>query len=141
MGAVYVKVVLRGKRGRASLRAFVDMGADFTTVPAALAKKLGLDPWGAVRCELADGSTTRLPIASALVRIDGREAPATVLVAPKGEALIGVEVLETLRLSVDPRRRRLKTTGRFGAVKLAANRICQRRRARSGARPDRDGGG
>jgi predicted aspartyl protease len=48
MEAVYTTVVIRGKRGRTRVRALVDTGADFTIVPATIARRIGLDEWGRV---------------------------------------------------------------------------------------------
>lgn len=43
----------------------------------------------------------------AVARIDGCEAPATILVGRVDEPILGVETLEALGLVVDPRRKRL----------------------------------
>ena len=117
MGAVRIKVTLSGKR-RESVTALVDTGATFTVVPAALAARIGIKPLRSVPVQLADGSHHRFPASTAFVRVDGRESPATVLIAPAGEVLLGVETLESLGLTVDPKRRRLKATHPF-AIKAA----------------------
>ena len=60
-----------------------------------------------VSVRLADGRRVRLLADVAVVRIDGREAPATVLIGKVEEPILGIETLEALGLIVDPRRKRL----------------------------------
>jgi len=120
MGLMRVWVTLGPVEGRrrVRVRALVDTGATFSVVPAAVAEKAGLRAAGSFRVELADGTLRKLPVATAVFRLDGRRAPATVLVSPRGEPLLGVETLEVLGLTVDPRHRRLKALKPF-AIKAA----------------------
>jgi len=112
MGLIRVRVNLRWK-GTVQTQALVDTGSSFTVIPRAVARQLGLTPRGAYPVELADGTLRRLPAATVEVKLDGRRAPTTALVAPKGEVLIGAETLETLGLLVDPKRKRLKAAFPF----------------------------
>ena len=57
----------------------------------------------------------------AIVEIDGREAPATILLGKVDEPILGVEALEALRLAVDPRRKRLSPSRPY-AVRLGGYR-------------------
>lgn len=59
----------------------------------------------------ADGSSRLMRFSTVLIQLAGREAGVTVLLAPEGaEALLGVEALEALGLSVDPTSHRLEPT-------------------------------
>jgi len=60
-----------------------------------------------VRVRLADGRRLRLEADVAVVAVDGREAPTTILVEKVDEPILGVEALEALGLVVDPSRKRL----------------------------------
>ena len=57
----------------------------------------------------------------ALVRIDGREAPATILIGAVEEPILGVETLEALGLAVDPSSGTLKPSRAY-AVRLGGIR-------------------
>ena len=56
---------------------------------------------------LADGRRVRLGADLAVIKIDGREAPTTILVGNVDEPILGVEALEALGLAVDPGKKRL----------------------------------
>ena len=95
----------------------VDTGATFALLPEDLVDRLGL-----VRAarpasvELADATRRAFPFTTVLVRLEGREAPATALIAAGGtEPLLGGEALEALGLRVDPASGALEPT-RAGAV-------------------------
>jgi predicted aspartyl protease len=61
-------------------------------------------------------------VGTVLVRLLGREAGDTALIARRGaEPVLGVEALEALGLTVDPRSRKLKPT-RARAVLLVSTR-------------------
>ena len=92
----------------------VDTGATFTVIPRALARTLGIKrPRRYLSMRLADGRRVRAGVDVAILRIDGREAPATILVADVAEPLLGVEALEALGLAVDPRKQRLTPTRHY----------------------------
>ena len=63
----------------------------------------------------------RLKADVAIIQIDGREAPATVLVGDVDEPILGVETLEALGLVVDPRKKRLSPSRPY-AVRLGGYR-------------------
>ena len=111
MGHVHVEADLAGQREE-RVRMLVDTGATFALLPEDLVDRLGL-----VRAarpasvELADGTRRAFPFTTVLVRLEGREAPATALIAAGGtEPLLGVEALEALGLSVDPASGALRPT-------------------------------
>ncbi len=121
MGHVYQNVHLAAGRAR-TVRMLVDTGATFSVIPPGLARALGIRrPRRSANVRLADGRRVRLKVDVAIVRIDGREAPATILVGKVDEPILGVETLEALGLVVDPRKRRL-TPSRPYAVRLGGYR-------------------
>lgn len=117
MGHVYQEVELAAERTK-KVRMLVDTGASYSLVPAELAKELGVKTLRKrFLVELADGRRIKLKAGSALVSLDGREAPITVYVGGGHEPLLGVEALEALGLTVDPTKGRLKPTRSY-AVRL-----------------------
>jgi clan AA aspartic protease len=110
MRSIRAVVAISSSRGRRVVRrdALVDTGASLTVIPRELARRVGIAPGKTVPVRLAGGRTTRMPVATAFIRLDGRETPSTVLIAPGGDVLLGAETLELLGASVDLKRRRLK---------------------------------
>lgn len=117
MGHVYQDVGLTADKTK-KVRMLVDTGASYTMIPTELAKELGVKTMRKrFPVELADGRRIKLKAGSAIVQIDGREAPITVYVGPGHEPLLGVEALEALGLTVDPTKGRLRPTRSY-AVRL-----------------------
>ena len=86
----------------------VDTGAGYTVVPHAAVKKLGLKPTRTQKFSLADGTTVERSLGYAMVKIDGSEAPSTVVLGEKGDsALLGAITLENMGLMIDPFKRKL----------------------------------
>src|SRR5262245_30486587 len=111
MGHVHVDAELSSEREE-RVRMLVDTGATYALLPEDMADRLGLvrAPRSA-RVTLADGSEREMPFTTVLVRLEGREAPATALIAPAGtEPLLGVEALEALGLAFDPATGALRPT-------------------------------
>src|SRR5206468_12867089 len=114
-----VEAELSWKRA-ARVRVLVDTGATHGVLPSDLADRLGVvrSP-RSIRVELADGSHRAMRVGTVLIRLLGREAGDTALIARRGaEPVLGVEALG---LTVDPRSRRLKPT-RTRAVLLVSTR-------------------
>lgn len=106
----------------ASIRMLVDTGATFSVIPPRLARAIGISrSQRPLSVHLADGRTVRLGADVAIVRIGGREAPATILVGNVDEPRLGVETLEALGLAVDPKRKRLSASRPY-AVRLGRYR-------------------
>lgn len=121
MGHIHKKVRLRGEK-TTTVRMLVDTGATYSVIPPRLARVLGIKrPRRSVNVRLAEGRRIRLGADIAIVQIDGREAPTTVLVGNVDEPILGVEALEALGLVVDPTRKRL-TPSRPYAVRLGGYR-------------------
>jgi clan AA aspartic protease len=125
MGHVFVEAELSWSRTE-RVRLLIDTGATYTLLPEDLAQRLGIIPSPRpVRVTLADGSEKDFHLGTVLVRLERREAGATVLIAPLGSApLLGVEALEALGLAVDPVDHTLHPTRAHGvlAVGLRAPR-------------------
>ena len=121
MGHIYQRVRLRGEK-TATVRMLVDTVATFSVISPRLARRLGIKrPRRSVSVRLADGRRIRLGADLALVQIDGREAPTTVLVGNVDEPILGVEALEALGLIVDPHKKRLSPSRPY-AVRLGGYR-------------------
>jgi len=86
----------------------VDTGAIFSVIPPGLARILGIRrPRRFVKVRLADGRSIRLGADIAILQVDGREAPATILVGKVDEPILRVEALDALVLVLNPKRKRL----------------------------------
>ena len=119
MGHVHQRVRLSAEKA-VTVHMLVDTGATFSVIPEALARALGVKRLRrAVPIALADGRRVKLDAGTAIFRIGGREAPATILVGDVAEPILGVETLEALGLTVDPRKGKLTPSRRY-AVRLGA---------------------
>ncbi len=117
MHRIYQKVRLQAE-DTTTVRILVDTGATFSVIPPDLARVLGIrQARRPVRVHLADGRTVRLGADVAVLKIDGREAAATILVGKVDEPILGLEALEALGLIVDPKRKRLSPSRPY-AVRL-----------------------
>ncbi len=102
---------LKGPSGQTeNVDMLVDTGATFLVLPRSIAERLRLRVRGQVELEVAGGGEATWPIADVWITIDDRESPTPCLIAPDGEPLLGAVALESLRLAVDPVRRRLIPT-------------------------------
>ncbi|MBI2305449.1 MAG: clan AA aspartic protease [Chloroflexi bacterium] len=111
MGHGYEEVTLAWVRER-KVNILVDTGSTYIVLPPEMAQELGTPPpprKHSVR--LADGREAEVEVGTVTVKVDGREAPATAVLLPGAEPLLGVEALEALGLKVDP------TTGRLEATR------------------------
>jgi clan AA aspartic protease len=88
--------------------ALVDTGATDTFLPASVLRKLGIQPSARRAYELADGTEQDLPIGFGVIEVLGRAAGGTlVFTGEKEEPLLGVTVLESTGLWLDPQHERL----------------------------------
>lgn len=119
MGRVYQRVKLSAER-TVTVRMLVDTGATYSVISDELARSVGIKRLRrSVSITLADRRRVRLDAGTAIFQIGVREAPAILLVGDVAEPILGVETLEGLGLTVDPRRRRL-VPSRSYAVRLGA---------------------
>lgn len=111
LGHVYAEITVRPLAGSSKSwkgPALVDTGATDTFLPASVLRKLGIQPCARRSYELADGTEQKLPIGFGVIEILGRAAGATLVFAgEKEEPLLGVTVLESTGLSIDPQHERL----------------------------------
>jgi clan AA aspartic protease len=112
MGHVFVKAMLEGVKGQEEADMLVDTGATLSTIPEDLAQRLGVPKLKPKRAQLADGRELIVEAGTVQIKINGREAPTTVLIMGN-ELLLGVETLETLGLKVNPQTRTLEPTRSF----------------------------
>jgi clan AA aspartic protease len=94
----------------------VDTGAIDCYVPAGRLREIGIEPCGKRSYELADGTERALDIGIARIEFMGEVVGATVIFGQDDvEPLLGVTVLESVGIEVDPQNQRLK---RLPAVRL-----------------------
>lgn len=99
---------LTGKR-KITSEFLVDTGAAYTVLPKAMVDKLGLKSSRSQKFSLADGTVVQRHLSAAMVKIDGRESPSTVVLGEKDDSpLIGVITLEGMGLMIDPFKRKLR---------------------------------
>jgi len=113
MGQFRQTVALTGEK-TARVRMLVDTGATFSIISEPLAQTIGIKlhkrPYTTT---LADGRRMKASYGTVLFSIVGREAPGTLLVGGVDEPILGMEILEILGLTVDPRWRRLRKSRTF----------------------------
>jgi len=118
MGTTYLTARIRrlDKQGDAYIDQFlVDSGATETMVDGDRLRSLGIEPEDDLEIELADGSFHTYPMGSARIAVfdglfgpSGKEISNPVLFGPPGiEPILGVTVLESLGLLIDPKRERV----------------------------------
>jgi clan AA aspartic protease len=112
MGLTQVTATIRSLRDPErtySALFLVDTGAYDSVIPEEAAEALGVEPIGAVECELADGTPRKFPFAICQIEFMGEVTGGRVLFGPPGtEPLLGVTALESVGIAVDPRTQGLK---------------------------------
>lgn len=92
----------------------VDTGATLTTLPTPLLEQAQITPEGNIKLHLADGRENIRKWGNAMLRLDGEIIPARVVFGEgDDQALLGVTVLETAGLMVDPVERKLIKKGYY----------------------------
>jgi clan AA aspartic protease len=111
LGHIYAEITVRPLAGSTKSwkgPALVDTGATDTFLPASVLRKLGIRPSARRSYELADGTEQDLPIGFGMIEVLGRAAGGTLVFAgEKEEPLLGVTVLESTGLWLDPQHERL----------------------------------
>ena len=109
MGETHVIVRVHGPLGDAEVEMLADTGSTLTKIDESTARKLGIVPTDTAVVELADGTDRKRGLAEAKLEIMGNKATVAILIGPDGEVpLLGLTTLETLRLKVNPIKRRLE---------------------------------
>jgi clan AA aspartic protease len=111
LGHIYAEITVRQLAGSSKSwkgMALVDTGATDTFLPSGVLRKLGILPSATRSYELADGTEQDLPIGFGVIEVLGRAAGSTLVFAgAEEEPLLGVTVLESTGLWIDPQRERL----------------------------------
>ena len=90
------------------VKAMVDTGATFTSLPASFLRGLGVTPMDRQGFTMANGQRFMLEIGETAFRIDGRTRTSIVVFAEDdAPALLGAYTLEAFSLAADPVNRRL----------------------------------
>ena len=112
MGLVYAVTEvtnIKDDKDGFSMPFLVDTGATDTVISANELEKIGITREGKRAYELADGTVISYDIGFAFVRVNGEKVAANVVFGENGcEPLLGVTVLESAGLIVDPVRQILK---------------------------------
>jgi predicted aspartyl protease len=108
MGTFTHPMTLIGPRGRETVECVVDTGAAFTTVPADVLERLGVQAHRTARLRLADGQVVEWRRGRVMAEIDGlEEAILCVFGSAEAPPVIGAHTLEAFLLGVDPVEHRL----------------------------------
>jgi predicted aspartyl protease len=111
LGHIYADLTVKPLAGSARSwtgKALVATGATDTFLPTSVLYKLGIKPAGKRAYELADGTLQDLPIGFGVVEVAGLAAGSTLVFAgEQEEPLLGVTVLESTGLWLDPQHERL----------------------------------
>jgi predicted aspartyl protease len=91
------------------LKMLLDSGAIYSVVPAAVLRRLGIEPMRKDTFSLADGRYVTRDLGGATFEIDGRRGVSTVIFGRRGDAcLLGATTFEDLGLTLDPLKRQLR---------------------------------
>lgn len=111
MGLTHICVTLKNLTTNDSYQSnfFVDTGAIDSLVPASDLRRVGITPVGKRAYELADGSIQEYEFGYAEFVFMNDQTVGRVIFGPDGvEPLLGVTVLESVGVSVDPSTQSLK---------------------------------
>ena len=102
-----------GSKNRVTLEAVVDTGfSGFVCIPILIGQTLGLELRSVHPMELANGQSVSQLVFDAQVRFLGRTFRVPVLMSDSGTALIGNDLLEDCKLTIDYPKQRLRIVRR-----------------------------
>ncbi len=108
MGTSFHPITLLHNGASETIEALVDTGSTFTTVPAAVLERLGIQPHRTIPLRLANGQINDRQIGRVMAQLDGvEEEILCVFGGPADLPIIGAHTLEAFLLGVDPDRQRL----------------------------------
>jgi len=112
MGLIHVDVAItsmtNGKAAR-TFKCLVDTGTTDSLVPASRLREMGIEPSGTKKYELADGTVQEYPFGLAMIEVMGEITAGRVIFGPENsEPILGVTVLESAGLTIDPAHLTLK---------------------------------
>jgi clan AA aspartic protease len=114
MGFVHADVTIKNiqdPKRSVTVRFLVDTGASDSLVPRQLLRQIGVEPVGRRTYHLATGRR-RYQVGHALLSLKGDETAGDVIFGTdEDEPLLGVNVLQSLGLKVDPVKHRLVRVG------------------------------
>ena len=106
-----ITLIAASGTGSETLSALVDTGATFTSVPAPILERLGIEPVSRVRLRMANGETVEQQMGEVVAELDGvRRTILCIISPPDAPPLIGAHTLEAFVLAVDPVGQRLVPT-------------------------------
>jgi clan AA aspartic protease len=112
MGLTHIKVRLANParpQRTLTVRFLVDSGALYSVVPAAVLRRLAIQPHSSRTFMLADGTEITRRIGDATFQLDDQRGASPVIFGEQGDsALLGAVSLESLGLILDPMKRVLR---------------------------------
>jgi anthranilate phosphoribosyltransferase len=91
-----------------AIEALVDSGATYTSLPAAVLERLGVQPIDVETFIMADGTRHERRVGEAVIRVEGRSRTSMVIFGDDDSLpLMGAITLEAFSLAIDMRNRRL----------------------------------
>jgi len=104
-------VHLEGAKTGERIRMLVDTGATYLVLPPSIGERLGIIEFPRkAKTILAGKRVVECEFGTALIQIEDREAPVTVILLDCPEPLLSAEALEALGLKVNPETGRLEPT-------------------------------
>jgi predicted aspartyl protease len=122
MGTFYtgcrIESVMERQRSATVPKILVDTGSEYTWVPETTLDRLGIKREKKdVEFPMANGQRITRSVGFAIVRVEQSFTVDEVVFAEKGDLLLlGARTLEGLKLTVDPRRKKLVAAGPFPAA-------------------------
>ena len=112
-------VYIEGAKAGEKIRMLVDNGATNVILPPSLGERLGIVKFPRkTKTILADKRVIECEFGTALIRIEDREDPVTVILLDCPEPLLGAEALEALGLKVNPETGQLEPTRSYRVAAL-----------------------
>lgn len=106
MGKVVVPIVLSAPTASSRserLEALVDAGATLSMMPAPVLRRLRIRPTDRIAVQLADGRIAHRSVGEAKLKLNGQTVTSRVMFGkPHDATVVGLVVLESLGLTVDP---------------------------------------
>lgn len=89
------------------VEALVDTGASYTTLPASLLRRLGVQPFARRTFRIANNTVVTREVGQTWIRLEDEVIMRIVIFGEEGNALLGADTLEGFGLAVDPLGKRL----------------------------------
>lgn len=111
--------MFEGQKSKRTIRALVDTGASYTTLPTNVSDEIGvsLTPYK-IDLLLGDGRKIEGSVGECLVEIKGRKQPVKTVVYPNAPIVLGMEALEVLGFNVNVEKENIEPYREPGALML-----------------------